>query len=104
MNVETRTKKMYDQFGKEYQRTRNEKHKSRLYNEYFEVPCMVKAVGDIKGKKLLDIGCGAGVHIKKYLSKGAKCWGIDISHSMIDMAKQNCPTVEFLLLNLKLVQ
>ncbi|MBT3691315.1 class I SAM-dependent methyltransferase [Candidatus Woesearchaeota archaeon] len=95
MNVEKHTKKMYDQFGKEYQKTRKEKHKSRLYNEFLEVPCMIKAVGNIKGKKLLDIGCGAGVHIKKYLSKGAKCRGMDISKSMIDMAKQNCPNVDF---------
>ena len=95
MTVEKHTKKMYDQFGKEYQRTRKEKHKSRLYNEFLEVPCMIKAVENIKDKKLLDIGCGAGVHIKKYLSKGAKCWGMDISQSMVDMAKQNCPDVDF---------
>ncbi len=95
MTVEKHTKKMYDQFGKEYQRTRKEKHKSRLYNEFLEVPCMITAVGNIRGKLLLDVGCGAGVHIKKYLSKGAKCWGMDISQSMIEMAKQNCHNVEF---------
>lgn len=95
MNVERHTKKMYDIYGKEYQRTREEKHKSRLYNEFLEVPCMIKAVGNIKGKKLLDVGCGAGIHIKKYLKKGAKCWGIDLSKSMIEMAKKNCPTVDF---------
>jgi ubiquinone/menaquinone biosynthesis C-methylase UbiE len=95
MADEKHTKEMYDKFGKEYQKTRKEKHQSRLYNEYLEVPCMIKAVGNIKGKKLLDIGCGAGIHIKKYISKGAICWGSDISKSMIEMAKENCPDVKF---------
>ena len=95
MNVEEHTRKMYDEFGGEYQRTRNEKHDSRLYNEYLEVPCMIEAVGSSEGKKLLDLGCGAGVHIKKYLKKGARCWGIDLSKTMIELAKKNCPNVDF---------
>ena len=88
MTVEKYTKRMYDLYGKEYQRTRDKKHRSRLYNEFLEVPGMVNAVGDIRGKKLLDVGCGAGVHIKKYLAKGADCWGMDISHSMIELARR----------------
>lgn len=95
MTVETHTKKMYDRFGKEYQRTRDERHKSRIYNEFLEVPNMIKAIGNIKGKKVLDVGCGAGVHIKNYLKKGAKCFGMDISKTMICLAKKNCPAVEF---------
>lgn len=95
MDIEKHTKNMYDRFGKEYQRTREEKHKSRLYNEFLEVPCMIKAVKNIKNKRLLDVGCGAGVHIKHYLKAGAKCNGIDLSKTMIELAKQNCPAVDF---------
>ena len=62
MTIEKHNKKMYDQFGKEYQRTRKEKHKSRLYNEFLEVPCMIKAVGNIKGKKLPKINEGHVFH------------------------------------------
>ena len=75
--------------------TEKEYQEKRIFNELVEVPSMVKSVGNIKGKKLLDVGCGAGVHIKKYLKKGAKCRGIDISKSMIEMAKKNCPNVDF---------
>ncbi|MBW2991550.1 class I SAM-dependent methyltransferase [Candidatus Woesearchaeota archaeon] len=95
MTVEKHTKKMYDQFGEEYQRSREEKRPERAYNEFLEVPAMIKAVGDIKGKKLLDIGCGAGVHAKKYLAKGAIVEGIDISRTMIELAKKNCPKAKF---------
>jgi len=95
MASEKYTKKIYDKFGKEYQRTRDEKYPSRAYNEFYELPSMVKAVGNIKGKKLLDIGCGAGVHVKKYMTKGAKCQGMDISKTMIELAKEKCPRAEF---------
>jgi ubiquinone/menaquinone biosynthesis C-methylase UbiE len=94
-NVEKHNKEMYNQFGKEYQKSRDEKSKSRLYNEYLEVPCMLKAVGKIKRKKLLDVGCGGGVHIKHYLKTGAKCSGIDLSDTMIELAKKNCPNADF---------
>lgn len=95
MSVEKHTKKMFDLYGGEYQRTRKEKYKSRLYNDFLEVPCMVKAVGKISNKKLLDVGCGAGVHVKHYLKAGAKCTGVDLSKTMIQMARENCPGAEF---------
>lgn len=88
MSVEKHTRKMYDEYGEEYQRTRDAGDKSRLYNEFLEVPAMVKAVGDVKGKKLLDVGSGVGVHIKKYLKKGAKCYGVDISKTMIELVRK----------------
>lgn len=95
MNIEQHNKKMYDMYGKAYQKTRDEKHKNRVYNEFLEVPCMIKAVGKIKNKKLLDIWCGAGIHIKQYIKAGAKCSGIDLSKTMIELAKENCPNVDF---------
>jgi ubiquinone/menaquinone biosynthesis C-methylase UbiE len=95
MNVEKHNKEMYNWFGREYQKRRDEKQKPQLYNEYLEVPSMIKAVGRIKGKKLLDVGCGAGVHVKHYQKMGAKCWGIDLSDTMIELAKKNCTSAEF---------
>ncbi len=42
MNVEKFTKEAYDKFGKEYQKGRDEKDISRVYNTYIELPNMVK--------------------------------------------------------------
>lgn len=94
-SVEEYTKRMYDGFGAEYQKSRDEKDVSRVYNEFLEVPQMIMAVGNIKGKKLLDVGCGAGVHAKAYVKKGAKVQGIDISKTMVDMARERCKGVDF---------
>lgn len=95
MNIRYHNKKMYDQYGKEYQKTRDERRPERLFNEEYELPSMIKAVGNVKNKWLLDIGCGAGKHSKKYLSKGAKVCGLDISKTMIEMAKKECPSIDF---------
>jgi ubiquinone/menaquinone biosynthesis C-methylase UbiE len=94
-DIEAHTKRMYDKYGKVYQQTRDEKKKERLYNEFLELPSMLAAVGDIRGKRLLDVGCGAGVHIKKYKARGALVKGMDISETMIAMARERVPDVEF---------
>ena len=95
MDLEKHTKKMYDKYGEEYQNSRDKNDIQRVYNECLEMPCMFKTVKNIKNKSLLDIGCGAGVHIKEYTKKGAKCFGIDISKTMISLAKKNNPSVDF---------
>ncbi|MBU1198426.1 MAG: methyltransferase domain-containing protein [Nanoarchaeota archaeon] len=95
MTVEKHTQKMYDEFGAEYQKTRDNERPERAYNEHMELPAMLKALGNIKGKRILDIGCGAGVHAKKYMAKGAIVEGIDISKTMIELAKKRCPKAKF---------
>ena len=48
------------------------------------------------GASVLDIGCGAGVPVDKYLSdKGFKITGIDISEKQIGLAKKNLPACSF---------
>ncbi len=89
------TKNAYDEYGQEYMRSRDKNHPQRAPNDHMEMPAMVRIVGNIKGKKLLDVGCGAGTHIKKYLRKGAICNGLDISSTMIELARNECPNVEF---------
>lgn len=46
--------------------------------------------GDVKGKKVLEIGCGAG-HSLQYMGerKASELWGIDISIEQIEKAKHH---------------
>lgn len=46
--------------------------------------------------KILDVGCGNGLPIDKYLSeKGFEVLGIDISENQIELAKNNAPQAKF---------
>lgn len=48
------------------------------------------------GGRILDIGCGSGVPIDKYLvDHGFKVKGIDISEEQINLAKKNLPDCDF---------
>ena len=94
-NLETLARRSYDKFGAKYQKTRDERRAERAFNEFLELPAMISSVGQIKGKRLLDVGCGAGIHLKEYLKKGAICKGLDISKTMISLARKNCKNVEF---------
>lgn len=52
-------------------------------------------IGDIKGKKVLEIGCGTG-HSLEYIGerKASELWGIDISIEQIEKAKQHLASID----------
>lgn len=57
-------------------------------NEVVEKPTMFSLLPDLKGKKVLDLGCGTGVHLAHYLSLGAeKVVGLDLSELMLQQAE-----------------
>ena len=59
------------------------------YNRDIEVPAMIKAIGNVKNKIILDLGCGFGDHAEKLSKKGTKkIIGIDISKKLIKLAKE----------------
>ncbi|MDH4223848.1 MAG: methyltransferase domain-containing protein [candidate division Zixibacteria bacterium] len=44
-------------------------------------------ISELKGKTVLDVGCGSGRYTLEFVRKGAeKIVGIDFAHSMIDLA------------------
>jgi len=74
----------YDRFAEKYIKIR---HKGFSPNKHIELPAMLKILGNIKDKKILDLGCGFGEHAKIYSRKGAKITGIDSSKKEIAYAK-----------------
>lgn len=50
-----------------------------------------------KGSKVLDLGCGAGVPVAKFLSRnGYKVTGVDFAEGMIKLARKNVPNAKFI--------
>ncbi len=54
-------------------------------------PCVEELLGDVKGKKMIDAGCGEGYLTRYYASKGAEVVGIDLSSNLIEIARDKSP-------------
>lgn len=76
-------------FSNAYDKMRYE-DKGMNANDLIEIPNFRKLIPDVKGKKILDLGCGYGENDKYCRELGAKdILGIDISEHMIKIAKEN---------------
>lgn len=51
-------------------------------------PCVEELVGDVRGKRLLDAGCGEGYLSRYYAGKGAIVTGVDFSNRLIENARR----------------
>ena len=87
------TAKVYDKFGKEYHEYR--KDKPNFYNSYIDMPAVLSFLKNVKGKKIIDIGCGSGIYTRRLKKKGAKIVGVDISKTLLEIAKKEIKDVEF---------
>lgn len=74
----------YDQFAAAYA-IENE---SSLLNAYYERPAMLELAAEVKWRRILDIGCGAGVLAQELIARGATVSGFDASQEMIALARK----------------
>lgn len=62
-------------------------------NELIEQPIIDELIGQVREKKILDLGCGDGKYGVELLKKGAKFYhGIEGSQKMVKLAKENLKT------------
>ncbi len=66
----------------------NARIETKSYNAYLERPATLSLLPKVKGRQVLDAGCGPGLYAEILLEKGATVTAIDISPKMIDLAKQ----------------
>ena len=55
---------------------------------YFIMPYMLRLMGDVSNKKILDLGCGEGGYARALTRMGAKVVAIDCASHSIDYAKK----------------
>jgi len=53
-----------------------------------EVPYILRLLGDVRGKEVLDAGCGGGFYSLWLSENGAKVLGVDASKEMIKIARE----------------
>lgn len=89
------TKKTYDRFAQAYQQKRQDPLKS-LWNEYLDVrPMRTLLKPLVKGKKVLDLGCGFGSLSQWLHEQKALVQGQDLSQKMIELAQESYPHLKF---------
>lgn len=82
-----------DAFFEGYKKIRENKESA---NETREKPILFKLLPDLKGKRVLDLGCGYGEHCREYKNRGAEyVLGVDLSEKMLQVAKEENPDIDF---------
>lgn len=59
------------------------------YHAKVILPALLRLVGDLKGKHILDLACGQGYFAKAFLEHKGQVTGIDISKELIAFAESN---------------
>lgn len=86
---------IYNRIAKDYFRSRTLDTKARIYSDYLEKPTLKSVVGSVKGKRVLDLGCGPGILTDYFKRKGARISGIDISEKEIEIARSEFSGIDF---------
>ena len=58
------------------------------YRYEFFGPAHADLCGDVRGRRLLDVGCGSGYFTREMAARGEQATGIDISPRMIALANE----------------
>ena len=55
--------------------------------EWLNNPAFLEFVGDVRGRRVLDAGCGEGYNTRILARRGARMAGVDLSERMIALAR-----------------
>jgi 2-polyprenyl-3-methyl-5-hydroxy-6-metoxy-1,4-benzoquinol methylase/8-oxo-dGTP pyrophosphatase MutT (NUDIX family) len=58
------------------------------YRNHFLMPRMFQMLDDIRGRRVLDLGCGEGGYSRELARRGAQVTGIDGSSRLIEVARE----------------
>lgn len=60
---------------------------AKPHNAYYERPATLSLLPDVKGKDVLDAGCGPGAYADILVERGATVVGFDVSPKMVELAR-----------------
>ncbi|PRZ07694.1 methyltransferase family protein [Isoptericola sp. CG 20/1183] len=75
---------LYDDYADSYAR----ENASSLLNAHYERPAMIALAGDVRGRRVLDVGCGAGPLTAELRARGGMMTGLDGSPAMVEIARR----------------
>ena len=92
-NAVAKTIEAYEKLAKDYCRTHFDINVIKNIADFF--------IKNLKGQKILDIGCGPGRDAKYFSEHGLKVTGIDLSSNFVKMASQNVPNAKFMQMDMR---
>jgi SAM-dependent methyltransferase len=60
---------------------------TKPHNAYYERPATLSLLPKVRGKRVLDAGCGPGAYAQILSRRGAKVVGVDVSPKMLRLAR-----------------
>ncbi len=67
------------------------------YNAHYDRPAVLALVGHVRGRRVLDAGCGPGLYAQELVARGAEVVGVDRSEAMLSLARERLGEVARLL-------
>jgi SAM-dependent methyltransferase len=74
---------------------------TKPHNAYLERPATLSLLPEVKGKRVLDAGCGPGVYSEWLVRRGAEVVAVDASPRMVELAKDRLGNVDVRLHDLR---
>lgn len=75
---------MYDGFAEEFARHAE----AGAYNALYDRPAVLALLGDVRGRDVLDAGCGPGLYAAELVARGARVTAFDASAEMVRLARE----------------
>ncbi|MDO8528463.1 MAG: methyltransferase domain-containing protein [Nanoarchaeota archaeon] len=96
-----KNERAYNKFAEQYHKDLLNSE-TNFWHKFVEKPAMMSLLkGNIKNKEVLDLGCGSGIFTKRLSSMGVDITGLDLSESLINIARRENPKIKFYVGNAK---
>ncbi|MHC4548752.1 MAG: class I SAM-dependent methyltransferase [Planctomycetota bacterium] len=73
----------YEQFARRYAKYAP----TKPHNAYYERPATLSLLPDVRGRRVLDAGCGPGIYASELLDRGAEVVAFDVTPEMVQLAR-----------------
>lgn len=80
-----RSAEQYDAMAQTYA----EANATSAYNAFYERPATISLLGDLRGRRVLDAGCGPGALSVAMADAGAQVTGVDVSNELLQIARDS---------------
>lgn len=58
------------------------------YNALYDRPAVLNLMGEVRGKRVLDVGCGPGLYAEELVARGAEVVAFDQGVRMVELAQE----------------